>query len=32
MKYVSTKVSRAIGILNEVKFKLNTKSLVLVYN
>ena len=29
---VSTKLSRAIGILNKVKFKLNLKSLVLVYN
>ena len=30
INYVSTKLSRAIGILNKVKFKL--KSLVLVYN
>ena len=32
INYVSTKLSRAIGILNKVKFKLNLKSLVLVYN
>ena len=32
INYVSTKLSRAIGILNKVKFKLNFKSLVLVYN
>ena len=32
INYVSTKLSRAIGILNKVKFKLNLNSLVLVYN
>ena len=32
INYVSTKLSSAIGILNKVKFKLNLKSLVLVYN
>ena len=32
INYISTKLSRAIGILNKVKFKLNLKSLVLVYN
>ena len=32
INYVSTKLSRAIGIINKVKFKLNLKSLVFVYN
>ena len=32
INYVSTKLSRAIDILNKVKFKLNMKSVVLVYN
>ena len=32
INYVSTKLSIAIGILNKVKFKLNLKSLVYVYN
>ena len=32
INYVSTTLSRAIGILNKVKFKLNIKYSVLVYN
>ena len=32
INYVSMKLSRAIAILNKVTFKLNLKSLVLVYN
>ena len=30
--YVCTKLSRSIAILNKVKLKLNSKSLVLLYN
>ena len=32
INYVSTKLSKAIGISNKVKFKLNMKYLVLSYN
>ena len=32
INYLSTQLSRAIIILNKVKFKLSMKSLVLVYN
>ena len=32
INYVYTKLSRTIGILNKVKFKVKLKSLVLVYN
>ena len=32
INYVSKKLSTVISILNKVKFKLNLKSLVLVYN
>ena len=32
INYISTKLSRAIVILDKVKLKLNMKSVVLVYN
>ena len=32
IEYLCSKLSRAIAILNKVKFKLNNKSLVILYN